>query len=721
MKKVDGTIDGITEKDMKLLEKRPQKFWSDVNQIGRYAFLRVTQPYSLTIPPSVTDYDDFSFNSNTKLKNIVMHSRTKTLPLGLFSGCTKLESVQLPPGLTVLPTKILFNCHSLKELTLGERVEKIEDKAVGFCRNLNILTIKNLKTHVHKNAFLGTDFNFITLTKNSVQLTKEKLKTKGKSMQLDCTGFTQNIPDFNVSHILNGLLNYKEALPLIEKLKETNTFLPSSFIHEIQRICYLPSFAEDANFKWFNQILPIKNQLSTPRVLPLFDDCSSVCKFAYALGVFSHDDKISQRATEFLREKMGRGQLPLEKIDAIFKNVELKVFDKDFANFFMNKDNFKSILHGEFLGLDSVAKIYENFEEASSKFITAHSSGIPRKLAPTPEMFLKYMSEKRFSGITDETRDVAYKLAQYTEFTQNNFENALHILNKFKEQNAPKNILGFHLKEEISNDRVREYDKKMEKYKDDAVNGMVDMLEKMSIEKRKSDPVFEYDWLEKDDLNVFVLGLDCSCCAHVEGVGKGLMAASILHNDMQNLVVKKDGRIVAKATLMLNREMGEAVFNTFSASFGATFWYTEIYDKLVEGAGAFAFAYNQQNSHNPLQKINVGLSFNTLEDVVKERTEKSDKIISGIDFSQFNAPNVEYNGNWKSAQYVIWDKSEADKEEMNKTSSNENERENMDAYDMENPTMLSEMIEREICGIASSAEMFKMSDSEMEVGSRDDR
>ena len=49
---------------------------------------------------------------------------------------------------------------------------------------------------------------------------------------------------------------------------------------------------------------------------------------------------------------------------------------------------------------------------------------------------------------------------------------------------------------------------------------------------------FTYEFLSKYDPRNFTLGKYCSCCAHLEGVGYGIMRASILHPDCQNLVIK---------------------------------------------------------------------------------------------------------------------------------------------------------------------------------------
>ena len=58
------------------------------------------------------------------------------------------------------------------------------------------------------------------------------------------------------------------------------------------------------------------------------------------------------------------------------------------------------------------------------------------------------------------------------------------------------------------------------------------------------------------------------------------MRASIIHPDVQNLVIKtKNDEIVAKATLYVNREQGYGVVNTIEANVNLTEEEKHVYTK----------------------------------------------------------------------------------------------------------------------------------------------
>ena len=73
-------------------------------------------------------------------------------------------------------------------------------------------------------------------------------------------------------------------------------------------------------------------------------------------------------------------------------------------------------------------------------------------------------------------------------------------------------------------------------------SNLEEMLENEITEKEKEDlnENYSYQWLPKQDINNFVLGKYCNCCAHIEGAGQGIMRASMALNCCQNLVIRNE-------------------------------------------------------------------------------------------------------------------------------------------------------------------------------------
>ena len=167
------------------------------------------------------------------------------------------------------------------------------------------------------------------------------------------------------------------------------------------------------------------------------------------------------------------------------------------------------------------------------------------------------------------------------------------------------------------------------------------------------DNKFTYEFLSKYDALNFVLGKYCSCCSHIEGAGKGIMKATIIHPDCQNLVIRNEsGRVIAKSTLYINRKEGYGVFNNVEINNYIRDDETKflIYKKYLEAVDAFAKKYNNKYPETPLKQINVGMSLNDLNEQLGENNEKASELLQGLDFSLFGG----YSGDWQNGQYVIW-------------------------------------------------------------------
>lgn len=158
------------------------------------------------------------------------------------------------------------------------------------------------------------------------------------------------------------------------------------------------------------------------------------------------------------------------------------------------------------------------------------------------------------------------------------------------------------------------------------------------------------------------LGLACNCCAHVSGNGFGIVYASILHPDCQNLVIRDcSGAPVAKATAYVNRKNGYLVFNTIQASVKlGDKQLDEVYNQFLLGTYAFADKYNARFPKNPLKIITVGMNLNSLESQIK-KTKQETPTLEGLDFGKYGEFMHDYPGDWnKKGQYKIWEKSDCD-------------------------------------------------------------
>ena len=202
------------------------------------------------------------------------------------------------------------------------------------------------------------------------------------------------------------------------------------------------------------------------------------------------------------------------------------------------------------------------------------------------------------------------------------FVNALLIMEEAK--TAPRNIFS--------------------KMQFDKNQNIVFKEEKDSDLKEEVKDGFCYEWLPKQDMHNLVLGKYCNCCAHLRGAGAGIMRASMVSIDHQNLVIRnKMGEIIAKATLYLNREQGYGVFNTMeiNSNYRDNENCLQIYEAFMRGSDAFYQKYNQNNPTLPLQKITIGAGRNVLQTMFNDKEKHPSSNV-------LTAPSYK---NWKFDSY----------------------------------------------------------------------
>jgi len=230
-------------------------------------------------------------------------------------------------------------------------------------------------------------------------------------------------------------------------------------------------------------------------------------------------------------------------------------------------------------------------------------------------------------------------------------------MKEFKDNKIDSNIVGKHLKG-IEQD-IDAYKKDSQVLVEEGLDSARATVGQLA-EIIKGE--FTYEWLEKNDPKNLTLGLYCDCCAHIAGFGDGVAIASVIHPDVQNLVINdKNGNPIAKSTIYVNREQGYAVFNNVEVALNYKSHYEEIYEEYIRGVEAFVKAYNERFKDKPLKKVNVGMGNNDLEEQIKKGLKPSE-ILEGINFKKYSRNNSKYENDWlKNGQYALWEDSQGRK------------------------------------------------------------
>lgn len=418
---------------------------------------------------------------------------------------------------------------------------------------------------------------------------------------------------------------------MLEKYKRYDKFFYNPIF--FQKLSYQN---QELLIKHFNK--NIKNLLKSSQTLydMYGENINDLLKMCNSLGVFSEDERLSQRISTFINEKMfdqdSNSSIIGNNIHTVFGGIQPREeIDYEFIKFFI--ENYDRLVELEKNNSGMIVRIYNSFRDISNTS-TSHR-GSQRKLKVTVEKCLDYFSEKKFEGVNENNKKLARVLQQYysESYALNVGET---ILNQSKE--APRNIF---TKIELDESGEYIYDN----------NPQQDLKETSCVDN------FSYHWLPKQDYDNLILGKYCSCCAHILGAGAGIMRASMILDNCQNLVIRnQDDKIIAKMTIYVNREQGYAVFNTAEVN---TLYHNDIaingiYKAFMRGVNAFVKKYNENNK-TPISIITMGEYRNTIKNQLGniESELLPTPNYSTYSYSAGNTTVGTYNGDSKNKQILV--------------------------------------------------------------------
>ncbi len=421
--------------------------------------------------------------------------------------------------------------------------------------------------------------------------------------------------DKDISLDIDKLIAY---CSLLEKYQVYDKFL------------YNPVFFQNVSIKnqellikHFNKNLKhlLKNSKTTNDLYG--ENLNDLLKLCQALGVFAEDETLSQQTTTFINEKIfdekQENKVISHDIHTVFGEIEPREeIDYEFIKFFIENYNELININKKETGL--ISRIYNSFRDIS-KTSTSHR-GEQRHLKVTIDKCLDYFLAQKFEGVTEENKELAYLLKKYYSEPF-----ALHVGEKIliESYKAPRNIFSEVLYDK-NNNPIYSYDKK-----EDLVDD--------------SNQEYTYHWLPKQDYDNLILGKYCSCCAHILGAGAGIMRASMILDNCQNLVIRNhNNEIIAKMTIYVNKKEGYAVFNTAEINTLYRERKKEICDSFLRGVKAFIERYNQNNKIK-IHTVSIGEYRNTLKEE-----------LGNIEIPLYETPNYsEYGYTVNNSKYGDYD------------------------------------------------------------------
>ena len=522
--------------------------------------------------------------------------------------------------------------HYLIELLKVNMNEKT--KLDSICNNPDLKKLFRLSREVYHEQIKNNNFkkivsNFLVIKNNSDEfifnplMFSENSNRKNiiehliKNFNTSLYRFSKFV-SFNNNNSLNDILLLTDYCNLLEKYKQYDNFLYNVKI-------YLSLSLEDQELliKHFNKNLKklfIKSNVLNSSHYVNLKDFIKMCK---ALGVFSDNERLSQKITTFINEKLMDENksfyLTDNIIHSIFDGINPRdELDYEFIEFFI--ENYKKIFELEKDHSGIISRMYNEFRNISDTSSSNRGNG--HHLKVTVDKCLEYFALKMFDGVNKNNIELALLLRKY--YSDNDI---LKIAEKIVEESkiAPRNIFTKDndpcndLKEDISDN-------------------------------------YSYEWLPKQDYNNLILGKYCNCCAHINGVGRGIMRASMILDNCQNLVVRDENEnIIAKATLYVNKDKGYAVFNTIEVSLSHhnKEEKIKIYKAILRGTKAFLEKYNENNKDNIIKTISVGTNRNSIEDILNNSDHPIITPNKAINFGNYSLDGKGYSGDWHNQRLIL--------------------------------------------------------------------
>ena len=669
-----------------------------VKQIGSGAFYNCSSLERVVLPDGLTEIRGDTFYNCSKLKEIVIPKSVEQIGFAAFYDCSSLEKIELPKNLIEIDKEIFCNCSNLKKVVIPNTVNIIREGAFRNCSSLQEIVIPN-SVIIADEVFNGcSNLKRIQIPKKIRY--KKDVCFSGISpeaiIQYRDRTFKQGI--ISLDEQLNIVLNADE-----QELESTITLLNNNLC-----LFFIDSFVDDLTVEEIKSFNPklwknLTNKIfETTKEPANMTNLQDLFRLARNLGLFDEERMITikngqgkdtqvhvnELAFNFL-QKFTK-DVPIDRMHIHLSSMYAKGINEEFIKFISNKVNYDDIITNIDKNDSILTNIYNWFvERASLENLTdierddnltntptseknryrvrtyeAGENGVDktRWKAPTVELIIKDLAEKKFTGITTtREREIAENLVQVTDYQQEHFDKAVEIDKEREESKVPDYIVGKHIGQNRTQ-AYKEYAEKTEGIKDKILNEAGQII---NNQVDISNKIFTYDTLAKSDLANFSIGFMTSCCARLYGAGAGAMRAAIIHKDMQPLVVRNDkDEIVAYSIMYINREKGYAVLNDIEVNKkyeGQEKQLKIIYDKMRRCAIENIEEYNK-TALVPITKLNCGISPNwtAVNENIKKNPQSS--ILKAPNFDDFKyTGSGSWSGDWHNAQWTIWEDDEIEK------------------------------------------------------------
>ena len=368
--------------------------------------------------------------------------------------------------------------------------------------------------------------------------------------------------------------NLKKLLNILDKNKVP---MPEYFAKKLS-----PNFE---GFVYYNNVRFFKNEvLSLPQLQFVYENnynisydeeylLSNLYLLAYGLGCFSNEKivnkkgevtniTVGQKASSLLANLIKSEAISLEYLSSLVRPSILPTPNAKLIKFFSvineNKEyeniNIVKNLALEYKNIAVFWNVVNKFDEIAKLRVGLNKNGMPIKYS-WEECIRKHCFLKTYENVNQDNQQLAKEFV-VKGISSSGFKKADEVFKLAKAYGTKEHILQVHLKEKTILEEIEELKREIG----------LELNECKKLMGKTLDKFYTYEFLSKKDPKNAIIGLYASCCATIEysDYGKYIAKATILSNDVQNIVVRDvNGDIIAKGALYVNKELGYGVINDF--------------------------------------------------------------------------------------------------------------------------------------------------------------
>ncbi len=674
---------------------------SSLKYLGKQCFIGCKKLKNVLFYDSQKDIDDYNMGkrdidyystynniekidngafARTNIKKFVVTKTIKNLGDRCF-GSTSLENLEFAPDVTIstFKTSVLDRCDKIMNLELPKSIKDFVIVNGEGCKNLKTIKFNSFPSVRKENKefiFYTTtnmnptieceglkdfgeirlkyllkvdkEFGLIAVTKQDGETVITLIKDDDKIFKysIDENQFNFNCEMLEISIARGYILKFYEFEKIKKELnilRKVPADIVSAFETEKDIRDYLTFSSKNKIYrKTENECLVFsKVNNSTQNYM------KGLVTLSFLLGAFSESESLRQKASDFIYSNV-------LKEDNSFKTHKLLIFS--YAKIYNNNDEeYYKFWRKNFKELDTLNITNATWDRVTAcKFYDYLNQNFDRlnKLCYASKTELTVLNAVNVYNneinlcYEEDKKDISEELKKYPRTSKDDVE---FIYNIKKEME--KNEIGQNMFEPVNKDEIKLlYDESK-------------LLDKLSGETFEG---YKFVFLNKYRTKNMTYAIDDRTgCANIFNIGMGIVAGGMKLDNCQNLRIFDDkGKGIARATIILNREQGTILYNTFLV-YGHTSMTEDellkIYRAFKLATISFIYEYEKNFPNNTkINQVNVGMGYNGLEKILEKYYVRPHDNFKGVNFSLYGSREVEYmyNGDWESGQYMLYNKRE---------------------------------------------------------------